>query len=164
MSAIFGWIETNASAVESTPTNLNFGSIDQVDLTPSTSSVLAGSNSFEKYVLGDFSGSFTSISDIRFYMSVGIISAVETLLVSAVTSGYSQPSFSDPVTTVSTQAVNAMPIADPGSANVGIGGSLGGSLSAPGRTDLIVSQLQIDAGSEAGALSNKTFTLQWLEV
>ena len=164
MPAVFAWIETNAGPVESTATNLNFGSIDQTDLDETAYPILAGTRSFEKYVQADFSGAFTSISDLRFYLSAGSVSAAEPLLASIATSGYVQPAFASPVQSASTQAINAIPSGNPGSANVGISGSLAGSLVVPGRSDFIVAQLGISASAEAGALPSKTFTLEWLEV
>lgn len=163
MAAIFAWIEINAGAVESTPTNLNFGSVDQTDLDPTLNFILAGNNSFEKYIQADFSGTFGGVSDLRFYISVGTPLATESMLGTMRTSAYISPSVADPVATTSTKAINTIPTANPGSENVGIAGALGNTLSAPGRSDPMVLQLQVDAAAEAGPLSNKTFTMEWFE-
>ena len=164
MAATFAWIETNSGGVETTATNLNFGNLDQTNVDATVYPILAGSNSFEKYIQASFGGTFTSISELKFWMSVGVLESPETLLGTVAESGYAAPALADPVTTTSTKATKTIPNTEPSGANVGIGGSLLGSLVAPGRSDLMVLQLQVDAGAEAGPLSNKTFTMEWLEV
>jgi hypothetical protein len=165
MVATFSWVETNAGAVEGTPTNLNFGSYDDIDIDKTAYPVTAGTNSFEKYILGQFDGIFAFVSQIRFWMSGGTLGSTESILTSAIQSGYIEPTLADPLETASTKAINAIPTSRPTNPNVGIGGNLSGTITAPGeRTDYIVLQLQVSASAEAGSLSSKTLTLEWLEV
>jgi len=44
-----------------------------------------------------------------------------------------------------------MPTSEPSGANLGIGGSLAGSLTTTGTSDLLVHQIQTDAGDVVGA-------------
>jgi hypothetical protein len=60
--------------------------------------------------------------------------------------------------------MSAMPTADPGAANIGIGGSLTASLTSTGYSDFIIVQASIGATASAGAVQQKAFTLQYDEV
>ena len=54
-------------------------------------------------------------------------------------------------------ATQAMPTSEPSGANLGIGGSLGGSLTAAGSSDYLVHQIQTDAGDTAGSTSTMNY-------
>lgn len=168
MAATFGWVEANLTAGDTgTPTNLNLGSTNARDLAPSTYPISAGSNSYSKWVQGDFSGTFTRIENLKFCMSdsgSGYVSG-ESLYTSATTGTYGGTDvYQTPTDGTDSYADNSMPTSEPGTANVGIGGSLSGSLTSAGATDFIVVQASIGAGASAGATQTKTFTLQYDEV
>lgn len=55
-----------------------------------------------------------------------------------------------------------MPTSEPATANLGIGGSLGGSLEEAGASDYLVHQIQTDAGDTAG--SSSTMNYQYDEI
>ena len=144
MVAIFAWIESNTgSETETTPTNLNFGSTDAKDLVALTYPITAGTWSYEKYIKADFSGTFNIIDNIQFWKSAGAYVSEETIDWDG---EIALASFAAPVATESIVATTVLPVADPGTANVSIGGSLSGTLTA------------------AGATNQKTFTLQYDEV
>lgn len=166
MVATFSWYEYIAAADSAVPTNINMGSTIARNLTPSTWPVTAGENSFEKYAVGRWSGSFTNVDNLQFWMSGSGSGYVtdETINVNATTSSYSAASFVTPTTDASGEAVHLIPTADPAAANVGISGSLAGDLTATGDSDYIVLQLQIGASAPAGAVQQKTFTLQYDEI
>jgi len=176
MVATFSWVETNATAGDtSVPTNLNLGSTNAADLAPSTYPITAGTYSYSKWVQGMWTGSFTRIDNLQFWMSdsgTGYVTG-ETLWVSATTSSYAGTDvYATPTgggaATADTQAANAMPTADPTAANIGIDGDLTGSVttSAAGSnvSDFIVVQASITGAASAGAVQQKTFTLQYDEV
>ena len=172
MVSTFSWIETNATAGDtSVPTNLNLGSTNVADLAPSTYPITAGTYSYSKWVQGMWTGSFTRIDNIQFWMSdsgTGYVSD-ETLNISATTSSYAgTDTYAAPTTNADSQAANTMPVADPAAANIGIDGDLTGSVttSAAGSnvSDFIVFQASIGSGAGAGAVQTKTFTMQYDEV
>ena len=168
MVATFSWIEYNATAGDTgVPTNLNLGSTNARDLAPSTYPITAGTYSYSKWVRGHWSGSFTRIENLQFWMSssgTGYVSG-ETLDCSATTTSYGGTgTYATPTTSADAQASNTMPTADPTQANIGIGGSLTGSLTAEGASDFIVIQASIGSGAGAGATQTKHFRLQYDEV
>jgi len=65
---------------------------------------------------------------------------------------YAQPTVSD-----STIATQTMPSSEPGTANLGIGGSLSGQLTAAGSSDYLVHQIQVDAADTAGSTSTLNY-------
>jgi len=161
ISATFAWKEYNTvSVTESTPTNLNFGSTDATDLVALTYPITAGSNAYEKWIKFDFSGTFTSISNLQFWKSVGTYVSEEAIK----WKGNNQTVFATPTVSDSSVATADVPVADPGTANVSIGGSLAGTLSAAGKSDFVVLQSQIGASAAAGPTNTKTFTIQYDEI
>lgn len=168
MAATFSWIEYNATAGDTgVPTNLNLGSTNAIDLAPSTYPITAGTYSYSKWVRSHFSGTFTRIENLQFWMSSsgsGYVSG-ENLRCSATTTSYGGTgTYSTPTTSEDAQANNDMPEADPGAANIGIGGSLTGSLESEGDSDFIVIQASIGSGASAGATQTKQFRLSYDEV
>ena len=163
MTATFAWIESNgAGETESTPTNLNFGSVDDVDLVALTYPITAGTNSYEKYIKVEFTDSFSVIDNIQFWKSAGAYVTGEGIDWDG---EITLASYTQPVATTSVVATTVMPTADPGTANVSIAGSLSGTITVAGNTsDYIVMQLQTTGSSPAGAVNTKTFTLQYDEV
>lgn len=160
MVATFGWVEYLANATATaTPTNLNLGSTLFASLAPSTYPITAGTYSYEKWVRANFSGSFTRIENLQFWKSAGAYVTGETI---KWTGNYS--TYTAPITTVSTIALTTTPVADPGTANVGIGGALAGSLTSAGDSDYIILQASVTTAASAGAVNQKTFTLQYDEV
>lgn len=160
MAATFGWVEYLENATSTaTPTNLNFGSTLAANLAPSTYPITAGTYSYEKWVKANFSGTFTRIDNIQFWKSAGAYVTGETIAWTG-----QQESYVAPTTTVSSYASAAVPTADPGTANVSIGGSLSGSLSTAGSSDFMVLQTSVTTAASAGAVNTKTFTLQYDEV
>lgn len=161
MAATFAWKEYNgASGTGSTITTINMGSVDQASITtPSDYPVLAGENSYEKYIKGDFSGTFTTIDNIRLYLSSGSIPANDHIYYDGETTSYTQP-----VATTSSVATTDIPESEPGTANVSIGGSLSGQLTSAGTSDYIVLQYAVDSGASSGQKGPFTFTLIFDEV
>jgi len=161
MVATFAWKEYNgASSTESTPTHLNMVSVDSANADASANPIVAGENSYEKWIKGDFSGSFTTIDNIKFWKSAGSYVTGETIK----WKGAGQTSYSQPTDNTSTIATEDLPTSEPSEANVSIGGSTTGNLSAAGKTDFIVLQKQISTAASPGQTNTLTFTLSYDEV
>jgi len=167
-NASFSWIEANTTAGSKTvPTNLNLGSTKVHDLAPSTYPITAGSVSYSKWIKGYWSGTFTRIENLQFWMSssgTGYKSG-ETLWCSATTASYNgTDGWVAPTDAVDVQADNAMPIADPAARNVGFAGSLTASITSSGYSDFIVIQASVTSAASAGTTATKEFRLQYDEV
>lgn len=160
MAATFAWIEYLATATSTaTPTNLNLGSTLAANLAPSTYPITAGTYSYEKWVVANFSDTFTRIENIQFWKSAGTYVTGETIAWTGQKTAYATPT-----NAVSSFATVAVPTADPATANVSIGGNLAGSLTSAGSSDFIILQASITTAASAGATNQKTFTLQYDEV
>jgi hypothetical protein len=148
------------------------GSSDLAELTPGSYPVTAKADghAFEKWLrlyVSDMGGS-TQIDNVKVWLSNlgGGWQTGEGMSCSLTESGYTAPTYptGGPIETNSSDAVNAMPETEPTGANVGIAGSLSGSLTAaPGYTDFFVLQLDVTASTPAGAVNQKTITFQWDE-
>ena len=103
------------------------------------------------------------IENLQIWKSAGTYVTGESISTNLATSGYSQASYSTPTSADSTVATNPMPTSDPGQANLGIGGSLSGSLTAAGYSDYWVMQMDTTAQSPPGDVNQKTFTIQYDE-
>jgi hypothetical protein len=148
--------------------NINFGSNDSSALTPATYPITVGQNSFLKYVRIHWtSGTANKLDNFRVWKSAGAYVTGEGIQCNLETSAYSEEAYATPVATTYTH--NTMPVADPGAPNIGIGGSLSGSLTAGGAigdttaSDYIKMQLQTTGSSPAGNVNQKTFTFQYDE-
>ncbi len=160
MTATFNFIEYVSNATDTaTATNLNMGSTRAANLSPSTYKITAGNYSYEKWVKARFTGSFTNISDIKFWKSAGDYVTGESINFTGQVTSYSTPTESQ-----SSHATSSVPTSEPGSANVGIGGSLSGSLTSTGSSDFIVLQSSITTSASSGVTNTKTFTLTYTEV
>ena len=171
MAATVTWYEFNGAntpgnSVGSQATNINFGNSDVVNLTPASSPIQAGSNSYFKQIVANFSGSYTQISNLKLYKSAGDYVSGESLQFSG-SVVVSAPATAD-------QSDAAIPTSLPGSANVAPAGLTtagvlplaGESESSPGyysgsRTSLTRFQLLTTGATPAGAVNQKTFTLSY---
>jgi len=145
--------------------NINYGSDDSYDLVPATYPITAGENSYEKWIRLHVSamGDSNKIDNIQIWKSAGAYVTGETIDTNLKTSGYSGATYATPTQNESTVATEPMPTADPTQANLGIGGSLSGNLTAIGYSDYWVSQLQTTVSTPAGDVNQKTYTIQYDE-
>lgn len=173
MVATFSWVEYNTQSTDTgVPTNLNLGSTNVRNLAPSTYPITAGTYSFSKWVRGLWTGSFTRIDNIQFWMSASGTGYVtgEKLNVNATTATYNGTTlYKVPTNHVETKGgtMRAMPTANPAVPNIGIKGSLTGSITQTNtlnNSDFIIVQASIGSSASAGAVQQKTFTLQYDEV
>lgn len=175
MVATFSWVEYNTNATDTgVPTNLNLGSTDARNLAPSTYPITAGTYSYSKWVTGMWSGSFTRIDNIQFWASdSGPYVTGEKVNCSATAGTFGATSYLAPTggATAEAKAASAMPTADPATANIAcpkgaatLQGSITTSAAGSNESSFIVIQASIATTASAGAVNQKTFTLQYDEV
>ena len=152
--------------------NINMGDSASAVLTPATYPItaMADGHAYEKWLRFYVSamGGSTVLDNFKVWLSSlgGGYKTGEGMSTNLRTSGYSAASYPSggPVKTNSAVATQVMPVAEPSGPNVGIGGLLAGTITvAPVYTDWMVFQLDVTASTPAGALNQKTFTLQWDE-
>jgi len=163
LSVAFSWVEFNGASgshVETLLINLNFGNVDAANLVTTLYPIAAGSNSYSKYIAGEWSGSFTQISNVKFWKASGAYVTGESIAFTG-SIGYGTP------TTVATGDA-AIPTAQPSVANVtipefpphGPGGTINGPASGS-RTAFMRLQLATTSSTPAGAVNTKTFALTY---
>jgi hypothetical protein len=136
--------------------NVNLGSQDTYEVVPANAPITAGQNSYSKYLQLHFTGTFNKIDNLKVWAS----SATPTTNASIVYDTVTVASYAAPSTT--SIGTTAIPTSEP-SANVGIGGSLSGSLTAIGYSDYIRIQEKTASNSPAGNTTQITFTFQYDE-
>ena len=143
---------------EANITNSNMGSSDEPNLDPVANPIIPGENTYEKYQTIEVTamGGSSAIDNIKIWRT-GALGGSAVHDTNARTAAYAEKSFATPVATESTQATESMPTSEPGTANLGINSALDGSLTVTGETDLLVHQIQTDAGDVAGSTSTISF-------
>lgn len=154
MPATFEWAESNdaAETVTFPIVNVNFGNLDTPNLASPNNRVVAGQNSYEKWIRGRFSGTYTSISNLKFWKSSGVLPADVTIK-AAVNAPYSTPvNTPSAVATVDipTTEASALVPADPGVS--------------PSFSGYLTMQLQVGPSAAPGAIPTQTYTLRYDEV
>jgi hypothetical protein len=145
---------------------LNFGDDDSSDLTPASFPIVAGDFSFEKWIRVHVTamGSSNKIDNCQMWKESGNYVTGETIECNLVTGGYSAETYSQPIKTDSAKADTAMPTADPGTANIGIGGSLSGNITtADEYSDYVVIQMGTTVSTPGGDVNQKSFKIQYDE-
>jgi len=137
------------------PANLNMGSVDSASLDPVANPVVAGNNTYEIWVKLHVTamGGSSKIDALRIWRTGALGgSAVEVTNARETTYG-GAATYATPIATNSTLATQTMPTATPTNPNLGIGGSLTGSLTATGFSDYLIRQIQTNAADVAGSTS-----------
>lgn len=166
MSAIIEICESNGAGetVSHNISNSNMGNTDAVNLNPDNFPISAGNRSYVKYQrfhVTDMGGS--SIIDTLKVWRTGALGGSATHVTNARTSGYAGAlTYATPVTSAVTGVTQTMPTSEPGSANLGIGGSLSGQLTDVGYSDYLGHQIVTDSGDVEGATC--TMNYQYDEV
>ena len=120
--------------------NSNMGNVDDAELDPVAYPITPGENSYEKWQrkfnVSDMNGS-SEIANLKVWRT-GALGGLATHKTNARTADYGgAETYAEPVKTASTVADQTMPTSAPASANLGIGGSLAGSLTAEGYSDYL---------------------------
>jgi len=161
MAATFTWSESNGAGqtIYDGIGNINFGSVDAHDLTPSSNPITFGQNSFSKYIRGKFTGTWTTISNMKFWKSNGSYVTGE-----GIAAGFNV-SYTTPTQT--STGDSPVPTSEP-SQNVnsyeGASTIVHGASGVSGYTGYIRLQLNTTSSTPAGAVNTKTFTMQYDEV
>jgi len=143
---------------EANITNSNMGDVDDPNLDPVANPVIPGENTYEKYQTLEVTamGGSSAIDNLKIWRT-GALGGSAVHMTNARIADYAEKSYVQPIKTDSTQADQAMPTSEPASADLGIGGALAGSLIAAGESDLLIHQIQTDAGDVAGSTSTMNY-------
>lgn len=140
-------------------TNSNMGNTDAADLNPVTYPVTPGDRTYAKYQrihVTDI-GTSSAISNLKIWRT-GALGGSATHVTNAGTgANYSPLSYATPVKTAISDVDNAMPTSVPASANLGIGGSLSGSLVAAGYSDYLIHQIATNVADVVGSTSTMSY-------
>lgn len=153
MTATFDFSESNgvAQTVTNSISSVNFGNVDTPNIVPASNPITAGNNSYEKWIRGHFTGTYSSISNLKFYKSAGAYVTGEDIK-AAVNAAYSTPvdtTSAVATTTVPTTLGSALVPTSPGAS--------------PSFSGYITMQLQTTVSTPPGNVNQKTFTLQYDE-
>lgn len=167
MAATVTLSESNGAGetVTASITNSNMGDVDAVNLDPVAYPITPGNRSYAKYqrlCVSNMGGS-SAIKNIKIWRTSALGGSATHVTNARLSSYGGAPTYATPVKTAITGADQAMPTSVPATANLGIGGSLTGSItSATTYTDYLIHQLVTDAGDVAGSTS--TLNAQYDEV
>ena len=153
MAATFEWSESNGAGetVTNSISNINYGSVDSPNITPASNPIAAGDNSFEKWNRGRFSGTYTSITNLRFWKSAGAFVTGEDIK-AAVNATYATPTASTSIVatvTIPTTEGTALAPSNPGAS--------------PDFSGYITTQMNTTISTPPGSVNTKTFTLKYDE-
>lgn len=133
--------------------NSNYGSVDAPNLVVASNPIVAGENSFEKWQQLEVTamGGSTAVQNLKYWYT-GTLSGSDAMMTNARTSSYGgAETYATPSESTSSVATQVAPTSEPSSSNWGIAGSLSGSLTGVGSSDYLVTQLQVDLATTAGA-------------
>jgi hypothetical protein len=174
MSATFEFNEDNGAATGSPAkgttrstavTQMNWKSTDDVGTAYASSPINAGQNSYTKYQFGQFTGSFTQISDGKWSHTLGTMPS-NTSLFGAVLSTYATPSQTSNAALVN-DMTTITPIASGQTVLFSTVGPEGASptstLSAAGYTQYLATQIRTNGLAASGDSGPITLTLRYNE-
>jgi len=140
-------------------TNTNMGDTDAVNLDPVAYPVTPGNYTYEKWQKIEVTamGGSSAIDNLKIWRT-GALGGSAAHLTNARTTSYGgAATFATPIKTVSTIATQTMPSSEPAGANLGIGGSLTGALTAAGLSDYLVHQIGTNVADVAGSTSTMNY-------
>lgn len=136
-------------------TNSNMGSVDSVNLVAADNPIVPGDRSFIKYQQIDVTamGGSSKIDNLKIWR-VGALGGAATHVTNARETTYGGAlTYATPVATAVTGVDQTMPTSEPSGANLGIGGSLTGSLTGTGQSDYLGHQIITNGADVAGSTS-----------
>jgi len=152
--------------------NLNFGSVDQPNLVAANHPIIVSEASYFKMLRFKVQslGTSTTIKDLRWWKSAGVFLTQESIeaIDRQAGGGNNNVAYVTPVQTNSNPPFTGFSInirtADPGSACVGIAGSLAGTIiAAPAYSEYFCAQLQTGGLTPIGQVNTKTVIFQFDE-
>lgn len=171
MAATTTWYEQNGTAAgspaagtESTISSCDWKSVDDSTTSRASAPVLAGANSYNKFIYLKFSGTFNQISAVKFAHTSGTLGTGISLM-GKITSTYTTPSTSalasatdiTSTTAVGSGASVLLATTGPNGANPAA------SQTSQCYTQYIVTQVQTTASASAGDSGSVTLTVQYNE-
>lgn len=170
MAATTTWYEQNGSATgspahgtESTISSCDWKSVDDSTTSRASAPVLAGSNSYNKYIYLKFTGTFNQISAVKFAHTAGTLGTGISLK-SKITSTYATPATT--ALASSTDITSTTAIGSGASvllSTTGPNGSTSASQTTTCYTQYIVTQVQTTSAANAGDSGTVTLTVQYNE-
>jgi len=142
-------------------TNSNYGVTDAVNLNPATYPITPGNNSYQKWQQWHVTamGGSAAVKNLKYFATAPAANTSHLFnghTVQGTYDGSKKTAYETPDQT-STDCPNAVPTSAPGSANLGIGGSLTGEIVAPGSSDHAVSIITTTGSAVAGTTLTVTF-------
>lgn len=142
-------------------TNTNMGSTDAVNLDPVANPLTPNTRTYIKYqkVHVTAMGGSSKIDNLKIWRTGALgTGGTHSHLTNARTSAYAGAlTYATPTQSAVTNVDQAMPTSVPGTANLGIGGSLSGSLTGTGSSDYLGHQITTDASATAGSTSTMNY-------
>lgn len=171
MAATTNWYEQNGTATgspahgtESSISSCDWKSVDDSTTSRASAPVLAGANSYIKYIYLKFSGTFNQVSAVKFAHTSGTLGTGISLK-NKITSTYETPSTS--ALSGSTDITSTTAIGSGASVLLSTSGPNGTSTSASQTTtcytQYIVTQVQTTSSASAGDSGTVTLTVQYNE-
>lgn len=145
--------------------NLNMGSVDSPNLNYASNPIVAGTNSYEKWLrikLVNINNS-NKIDNFQIYMTPAPSVTGVSYLTNLKTAPLNQNAYSTPTNAVSSVATLSMPTSDPGVENIGVAGGSSGLSTANSYSDYFVTQVQTTAASPPGDIPQKTIHVEYDE-
>lgn len=139
--------------------NSNMGNVDSAALDPVANPVTPGNNTYEKWqrIHVTAMGGSSAIDNLKVWRTGALGGAAVHVTNARETSYGGAASYATPTASTSTPATQTMPTSEPSGANLGVGGSLSGQLTAAGYSDYLVHQIQTNAGDTAGATTTMNY-------
>jgi len=140
-------------------TNTNMGNVESVNLDPVAYPVTPGDRTYAKYQKIDVTamGGSSAINNLKVWRT-GALGGAATHVTNARTAAYGgAETYAEPVKTAISGVDQTMPTSVPGTANLGIGGSLSGSITVAGASDYLVHQIVTNVADVAGSTSTMSY-------
>lgn len=171
MAATTNWYEQNGTATgspahgtESSISSCDWKSVDNSTTSRASAPVLAGANSYTKYIYLKFSGTFNQVSAVKFAHTAGTLGTGISLK-NKITSTYETPSTS--AMSSATDITSTTAIGSGASVLLSTSGPNGTSTSSSQTTtcytQYIVTQVQTTSSASAGDSGTVTLTIQYNE-
>lgn len=163
MAATVSISESNGAGetVTASITNTNMGSTDAVNLNAVTYPISPNTRSYAKYQRFNVTamGGASSIGNLKVWRTGSLgTGGTHAHVTNARTTSYAgAATYAQPVNTAISGADQTMPSSEPATANLGIGGSLTGTLTATGYSDYLIHQLTTDASATAGSTTTMNY-------
>lgn len=140
-------------------TDTDMSTEDSSTTDPVANPVTPGNNTMEKWQKIDVTnlGGSSKIDNLKIWRTSALGGSAVHLTNARTASYGGAETYAQPTVSASSIATETMPTSEPGSANLGIAGSLSGSLTSTGQSDYLVHQIQTNAGDVAGSTSTMNY-------